>query len=352
MTAEKASVWKELLIIAGLVAVLAPLSRLVAFEEAEWPRRPIELVVFSGAGGGTDLANRVLASAMAGEVGAEIRVSNMTGGRGGVAAQYVHGGRHDGHRWMGVSETVLSLATRGGHHTTARDWHFFIFTGSPGVLSVPQHSPYRTFEDLQRAARERPNQLTIAASGRGSVWHLRTEMLREHAGLNLRFIPYEGSGAAQVAAISGEVDAVHTGLAEQLNLIEGGRLRPLVMTEPEAAEGERIGRIPALTEFLPGVAEHLMLPQWLGFTVPVDTPPEAVAAVDRAFHRAMNSDRVRDFLSVTRNRRYGLSGEPARAMAERLEKVVNWMMYDLGIVKQSPARFGIPRPAAENGLES
>lgn len=346
-TPKKDSVWKELLIIAGLVAVLAPLSRLVALDEKDWPRRPVELVVFSGAGGGTDLANRTLASAMEQEIGAPIRVSNMTGGRGGVAAQYVYGGRHDGHRWLGVSETILSLPTRGGHDATTRDWHFFIFAGSPGVLSVPASSPYRDFGELLEAVRERPDQLKIAASGRGSVWHLRSRILREQAGLRLRFIPYEGSGAAQVAALTGEVDVVHTGLAEQLNLIEGGRLRPLVMVEPEGADVDGIGRVPPITDFLPELAEHLVLPQWLGFMIPVGTPPEIVESIEQAFHAAMDSPQVREFLSMTGNRAYGLTGPPARAMAERLESVINWMMYDMGIVQISPERFGIPRPDEE-----
>lgn len=72
----------------------------------------------------------------------------------------------------------------------------------------------------------------MAASGRGSIWHLRTELLKQLGEFPVRFIPYDGSGPSQVAALSGEVDLVHTALSEQIALIRGGRLRALVAVQP------------------------------------------------------------------------------------------------------------------------
>jgi len=334
---------RDLLLVIALGAALLPLARWLAPVERQWPQRPVELVVFTAPGGSVDQACRTLAAAMAGPLGAEIRVANMTGGRGGVAAEYVFGRRHDGYRWLGVSESILSLAARGSHHTTTEDWHHFVFAGSPGVISVPVESPLRTYEDLLKAVRAEPGRLTIAASGRGSIWHLRTEMLRLQSGLDLRYIPYEGSSASQIAALSREVDLVHTALAEQISLIKGGRLRPLVAVELEALKlGDGI-IIPSITQFQPELTAHLPLPQWIGFRVPRETPPEVLERIEAAFHQAQTSPSVREFVATGYYRLDCLSGNEARRMVRRSESQVNWLMFDLGLVEKSPADFGIPR---------
>lgn len=333
---------KELLIVLLVGAALLPIARWVETPEGEWPQRPIELVVFSAPGGGLDLGSRVLAAAMSEELGSEIRVSNMTGGRGGVAAEYVYGHGHDGYRWLGASEAILSLATRGGHHTTSTDWHSFVFAGSPGIISVPGTSAFQTFEELRQAIRAEPGRFTIAASGRGSIWHLRAELLQKISGLELRFIPYDGSGPSQVAALAGEVDMLHTALSEQIGLIQGGRLRPLVAVEPEGIKlGSGIS-LPPVTRFEPALEQYLPLPQWLGFQLPKDTPPAVLEKVTRAFQRALASPQVQEFLENSHNRLYGLSGSEAAAMVRRSERVINWMMFDLGLVKISPSSVGIP----------
>jgi tripartite-type tricarboxylate transporter receptor subunit TctC len=341
--AASRQVGRELLIVILVGVALLPLARLLPSSAGNWPQRPIELVVFTGPGGGLDMACRILGAAMSEELDAEIRVSNMTGGRGGVAAQYVHGRQHDGYRWLGFSEALLSLAARGSHHTTAEDWHPFIFAGSPGIISVPSHSAIRSYAELMTAIREHPGRLTISASGRGSIWHLRTEMLRARANLDVRYIPYDGSGPSQVAALSGEVDLVHTALAEQIGLIRSGHLRPLVAVELEGIDPGDGTHIPPITAFVPELAAHLPLPQWLGFQLPKGTPAEVLAAIDTAFHAALVSPKVRAFVERNHYHVYGFSGVQARTMIQRSEKLVNWLLYDLGLVERSPADFGIAR---------
>lgn len=332
---------RQVLVVLAVGAVLLPIARWVGVPAGEWPQRPVELVVFSAPGGGLDLASRVLADAMGEELGAEIRVTNMTGGRGGVAAHYVYGRTHDGYRWLAASEAILSLATRRAHSTTAKDWHPFVFAGSPGIISVPADSRFRTFEELLREIRAHPDRLTIAASGRGSIWHLRTELLRRVGGLALRFIPYDGSGPSQVAALSGEVDVVHTALSEQIGLILGGRLRPLAAVEPDPIELSPGNEIRAITAFIPEIGPHLPLPQWLGFQLPQDTPLAVLGRIEQAFQRAVATPRVREFAAKTHNQLYALSGAGAVAMVRRSEAALNVMMFELGLVDVSPASVGI-----------
>jgi tripartite-type tricarboxylate transporter receptor subunit TctC len=159
----------------------------------DWPTRPIEVAVFSSAGGGTDQSNRVIAALMQDELDSEIRVANMTGGRGGVAAHYVFSGPKDGHRWLGASGTLESLAVRGAHPTTHKDWHYFLLSASPSVFTVPVASPYQTFDEVLAFVRENPGKMKVSPISAGAPPHILMEALRSTGDFDYNFIPYDGS---------------------------------------------------------------------------------------------------------------------------------------------------------------
>lgn len=100
---------------------------------------------------------------------------------------------------------------------------------------------------------------------------------------------------------------------------------------------------PPITQFQPELTAHLPLPQWVGFRVPRETPPEVLERIEAAFHQAQTSPSVREFIATGYYRLDCLSGSEARRMVRRSESQVNWLMFDLGLVEKSPADFGIPR---------
>ncbi|MGQ9777355.1 MAG: hypothetical protein ACUVQ9_09100 [Thermodesulfobacteriota bacterium] len=134
-----------------LIPIFILMSGIRISISAEWPERPITNVVFSSPGGGTDTINRALAAAMEKFIGKPIKVVNMTGGGGGIAADYVWKQPHDGYYWLGASETLLSMCVMGAHFTTTKDWEYFVCMGAPGPISVKADSPFKTFEDLLKA---------------------------------------------------------------------------------------------------------------------------------------------------------------------------------------------------------
>jgi tripartite-type tricarboxylate transporter receptor subunit TctC len=312
---------------------------------ADWPgRKPIHIAVFASPGGSTDLANRAMARGIEKDLGATFSVLNMSGAQGGVAAAHVWNARRDGHTWFGMSEGSLAMPVLGVHPTTSRDWSYFVICGTPGILSVPADSPYSTIEEFIAAVRARPNQIRMASAFPGTVWHLQYLVMTKSAGLQTRWISYPGSHPSQVAALSGEVDAVLTGLGEQVELLRSGRLRPLAIMETEEHSFEGIGTIPPITRGIPELGAHLPLRQFIGFALPADTPPGILEKIEAAFHRAMESDEVRHYAKTSFSELFGYSGEKAAALFAERERLLAWVLYEQGLARHSPENFGIAKP--------
>jgi tripartite-type tricarboxylate transporter receptor subunit TctC len=310
----------------------------------DFPTRPIEISCFAAAGGGTDTTDRAIAKAMEPFLGITINVVNRTGGAGGVAMNAVWSKPHDGHYWGGFSESILPAPVMGGHHTSAKDWIYYMVGGAPGVISVPSGSKYKSLDELVAAVKANPGKIKASASASGCIWHTKLIALEQGAGLKFNFIPFNGSHPSQVAAMTGEVDVVLTSISEQAELVKAKKLIPLAMVELKPYDFPGTGTIMAAVDKYPGVAKLLPLDQWLGFALPADVPKDVVAEIDNAFVKAMETDRIKDLAKNRNMTLYGYYGPKAQKVARGMESVWCWTLYDLKIAKKSPSEFGIPKP--------
>jgi tripartite-type tricarboxylate transporter receptor subunit TctC len=129
----------------------------------EWPTRPITLVVKYSAGGGTDLLLRTLAKGMEEKLGQRINVTNMTGGVGSIAAQYVHDRPADGYTWLGFGNFLKHFRPMGLVDLAAwRDFETFLAGNSLASWSVAADSPIKSFEDFIEQARANPGKWSLA----------------------------------------------------------------------------------------------------------------------------------------------------------------------------------------------
>jgi tripartite-type tricarboxylate transporter receptor subunit TctC len=326
-----------------MVAACASALAAAPARAQDWPTRPIEIAVFSAAGGGTDLANRVLAKALEEELKVPIRVSNMTGGRGGVAANYVYNAQHDGYRWLGASASLHSMAVRGAHPTTSKDWLFYMLSSSPSIFAVRQDSPFKTFDDVLKYVKENPGKFSVAPISQGAPTHILMEALRSVGNFDYNFIPYDGAYPSMMAAVSGEVDAAVVPVTEATAFVKDGRLRVLAMleNEPYTGYGEPIKPI---TDWVPAMKAYTPLIVWLGFMVPADTPAPIVKRLDAAFKKIQDNKIVQDYLANTNTQPVGLSGPQAAQLAERQESIHSWVLDDLKLTVETPTKYGIKRP--------
>jgi tripartite-type tricarboxylate transporter receptor subunit TctC len=317
----------------------------------KFPIRDITAVVVWGAGGGTDTCNRIIHAEMAKFLGVNINVINKRGGVGGsVGMNYAYSRKHDGYTLCGLSDSTVIAGVLGGWKNKFDVWDTFIVGGSPDVISVYPDSMYRSLSALIETAKVNPRAIKAAASGAGSIHHLNLRALEKGTGAQFSFIPYKGSAPSQNAALSGEVTVVITSLAEQQQLLRGGKLRALAMLTPESFGAEMtedywpIGTIPSAFDAYPGLSEYLPIPQAIGFAVPADTPEGTKAVLVDAFNKAMATDKVKSWARDNYYLLSGRSGAEANAVFADLESNFAWTLWELGAAKVWPKDLGIPQP--------
>lgn len=309
----------------------------------EFPSKPIEISVWASAGGGTDSVNRLLAQAMQTQLKGRINVANRTGGGGGVAMSHVWNKPHDGYSWLGASEGMQLVKAMEYFDKGTSDWRWYmVIGGTPGVISVPANSPYKTLEDLLDAARKKPGSVNVAHCPLGCVWHMRALSLGVAADADFTYVPYDGTAPAHVAALSGEVDAVVSGVGEQSEYLRAGTLRPLSMIEQEAYTLDGVGTISAAGPDYPKI-DDIPARMWLGMAIPKDTDPEVVAVIDAAFETAVKDPAIQDYAAGRHMILSGLYGDEAEQLLQSMESVLAYKLYDLDMVNTAPELLGIPK---------
>lgn len=324
--------------------LVVALGFVLAQAEVEYPSRDITNILVWGAGGGTDVANRLVMAEMGKELGVNINVNNVTGGIGGSVGLYeAYSKPADGYTLVGLSESCVTAAVQGGFEKRMNVWDFFIIGGSPDVVSVTPNAPYKTIAELVEAAKKNPKAIRAGASAAGSIHHLNLLGFENGTGAQFNFIPYDSSAASQNAAMTGEVTLVITSVQEQSELIKAGKLRPLGMLIPD--DFNFMGKmIPSTFKDYPGLYDYLPLEQQIGFAIRKDAPEAVKAKLQAAFKVAMETEPVKKFGEERYFTLKGLVGKEANDIFDNLESVFSWTLWELGAAKINPETLGIPRP--------
>ena len=268
--------------VAGILCAVVGIATQQAYAQrgsaANYPDRPIRLVVGFPPGGATDILARILAQHMPESIGQPVVVDNRGGATGTIAAAMVAKAQPDGYTIMMVPSGpfTISVSTYGNlPYDAVRD-----FTGVSllawvtNVIVVPQGSPLKTLPELIRLAKEKPGQITFCSSGSGSLHHLAGEVLKRLTGTDMIHVPFKGAGPALTALAGSEVTFGFTSMPSAMPLINGKRLRPLAVTSEK--------RMPALPD-TPTMREAGVPPppgmdirEWYGVIAPTATPAAIV----------------------------------------------------------------------------
>lgn len=328
-----------------MACVLLTVLSSVANAARPYPVRPITTTVVWSAGGGTDAVNRMIMAEMSKELKTRINVVNKTGGiAGSIGMESVLKKRPDGYNLVGLSSSNVVAAVNGGWKKRFDVWSPFIVGSSPDVISVSVNSKIKSLADLAAHVKNGNGEIRAAAGGTGGIHHLYLLELAKISGINFRFIPYPGSAPSQTAAITNEVEVVITSMAEQAQLIRGGKLRPLAILHPEAFDLKGFGKIESAFDLYPGLAQRLPLSQAIGFAINNKAPQKVKDTLGKAFEKVMQSPAVKKWAQENYYQLSGKHGEAARKEFASLESYFTWTLQDLGSNKVSPATFGIPKP--------
>jgi tripartite-type tricarboxylate transporter receptor subunit TctC len=261
-----------------------------AVQAADYPTRPIEIVVPSSAGGGTDVMARVFAESAKKVVPQPFIVSNKPGAGGGIGMTEAARATPDGYK-IGViiSELAIIPHLNMTKVTTADFIPIARLNGDPGLIAVRADSPYQTIDDLLAAARKQEGAVSMGNAGSGTIWHLAAAAVEQKTGVKFNHVPFQGSAPSVLALIGGHVDAITVSPAEIGTYVEAGKVRVLV------AMADR--RLPAPYDKVVTFKEKgtdLVLGTWRGLGVPLNSPPEVVKYLRDATRKTAQDPAFRD----------------------------------------------------------
>lgn len=276
-----------------LAAVLcAPL--LVA--AADYPSRPVRLIVPTGAGGITDILGRVVAAKLSESLGQQVVIDNRPGASGMVGSDIVAKAAPDGYTLLMVfpSHPVNPSLYAKLPYDTERDFAPITIVGqvSPALI-VQSTFPPRTVTELIAAARAKPGQLNHASVGAGSMGHLGALLFRQMAKIDFVQVVYKGSPQALNALLSGEIQFYLIGsVGTAISHAKSGRLR--ILGVGSAKRMPVLPEVPTIGESLPGYEAR----GWNGILAPAHTPKPIIERHYRGIVAAMKSPEFNDVLAA------------------------------------------------------
>ena len=273
----------------------APLALARGAPGAEYPERPIRLVVPFPAGGGADVLARAVVPRAAQALGGTIFVDNRPGAGGNLGAEFVARAAPDGY--------TLLYGTNGTHAINQSLYGNLRFDPLAGfapvtrmtqiaaLLVVNPDFPAHTVGDLIRYAKSHPGEVRFASAGNGTTSHLAGELFATAAGIEIAHVPYRGGALAAADLIGGQVQMMIDVMPNALPLARSGRLRGLAVTTAR--------RFPAAGEY-PTIAESGLagfeVSAWDGILAPAGTPAAIVEKLNAAIRRALEDQQVRQAL--------------------------------------------------------
>ncbi len=271
--------------------VLAFLAQTVL---AQYPSRPVRLLVPFPPGGGPDLVGRILAPRLSEALGQPVVVENRVGSNGNIAGEAVAKAPADGYTLLVGND---SLFVTNAHlykqmpFDPLKDLAPVASLVSNGFfLAVNPSLPVHTLPEFVEYARKANPPIQYASGGNGSQHHLTMERLKARAGFKAVHVPYKGGAPATTATVAGEVQAMMSGTSTA-GQIKAGRLRAIAFTGPQRSRA--LPDVPTVAELYP----DFVMVQWYGLFAPAGTPEPVLARLRAETNRALALPDVRDKLS-------------------------------------------------------
>jgi tripartite-type tricarboxylate transporter receptor subunit TctC len=257
-----------------------------------YPSQPIKLLVAFSAGGGADVAARILATSLSEQLGQAVVVENVTGAGGTIGTSRAAHAAPDGYTLL-----VGTPSTHGSNvavypkldYDPVRDFAPVMLIGtSPFMLLAATSFDVKSPQDLVATARAKPGQVNYASYGNGSINHLAGELFASLAGIDVTHVPYRGSPQAMTDLIAGRVQYTFDGPAA-LGQVKAGKVKLLAVTS--RARWSAFPEVPTVAES--GVPGFEVI-TWFGLFAPAGTPKPIIDLLNAKANAAIRSQAARD----------------------------------------------------------
>jgi tripartite-type tricarboxylate transporter receptor subunit TctC len=269
----------RLILLRGVIAAFA-LCPLDLLHAADYPTRPVQIIVPFVAGGSADMRARQIADALGARLGQPVLVLNKPGASGSIGMRALLRAAPDGYTLGFINSAIAGIAPnlmRDPGYDPLTDFAPITRVAlAQAVLVVRPDLPARSLKELLDLARAKPGTLTYASGGVGSINHLPVEMLSRMAGIELVHVPYKGEAEFMIDLIGGRVDMTITSFAATLPHIRARKLRALGIGS--ARRSPALPDVPTIAEAgVPGYEWY----NWFGFVAPRGTSSSVIARLNR-----------------------------------------------------------------------
>ncbi len=305
-------------LVAGLLA-----ASFAAAAAADYPVKPITMVVPFAAGGSNDIVARAIGKKLSAAWGQPVVIDNRAGAGGVIGAASVATAPPDGHTLLLVSTTfTINAAVKAKlPFDTVASFVPVAFVGrSPLLLAASRSLPADTVADLIALARRSPGKITYGSSGPGSINQIAIELLALSTGIKFVHVPYKGGALAINDLIGGHVDLYLSSMPQILPNVRAGQAKALAVTSLHRSPA--LPDVPTLDEM--GVKDY-DTGSWWGIVAPAGTAPDVVAALNAEINKALVTDEMGRFFAQEGAEPLALAPEAFAAMIRseigRWEKV-------------------------------
>ena len=273
--------------------LLLLLLALAAFPvHAQYPGKPLRLIVPFAPGGSTDIFARLIAERAQAPLGQPVVVENKAGAAGNIGANEVAKAAPDGYTLLMATTGVMAINNalyKSMTYDAAKELEPVLFVASiTNVLIVPPDFPAKSVAQLVALAKKEPGKLSFASSGAGSSTHMSAELFKSLSGTDILHIPYKGSGQALPDLMSGRVSMMFENAPGAVSHIKSGKVRALAVTGLKRASA--LPELPTIAES--GVPGYESL-SWSGIAVPAGTPRAVIERLNKDLNAVLAAPEMR-----------------------------------------------------------
>jgi tripartite-type tricarboxylate transporter receptor subunit TctC len=295
----------------ALLAITASAAR------AEWPERQITMIACFPAGGGTDIAARLINTPLGEALGKPVVIENRGGAGGSIGTAAAARAAPDGYTLLVCSSAFVvnpSLYANVAYDPFKDFAPIMVLGASPNVFVVPVQSELKSMTELLAKAKANPGKLNWTSPGAGTTPYLAGEVLKLRTGVEMQHIPYTGAGTAMTAVLAGQVDMYTANLGSVQGLIDGGKVRPIAVTS--AKRWPDLPDVPTLDEL--GVKDAVS-DTFQGVYAPGGTPQPIIDKIVRALTEILARPDIKEKFAKS-----GLPvvAEPPEVFAARIRREV------------------------------
>ena len=310
---------------------------------AEFPTGDLSGIIMWGAGGPTDNVSRVVTPLVEPHLKQKIVLQNKSGASGAMSMQFVLARPHDGYTLLYGAENPLSHKVMG---VAPADYDQFypisIVATDIAVAVVNADAKWNTIQDLFNDAKKNPGKIRVATTGSIDMQNVISAMIKAEDGIEFNKIPFNGGGEVVTALLGKHADVSFLGLGVIREHLRANRLKALVVFGDKPIPG--METTPIIVATHSSYKKYLPWGTFYGVWVPRDVPDAQKKLLVDAFKKGTDDPKFQAFLKNFGPIYMGIHGEEADRFLKHWQSVTNWLLYDVGMVKTSPEKFGIAKP--------